>query len=491
MHRSVLPIFLLALTPHLWAQPPELTPAPAGSTSPVAYTRQWMTIHSSILGQTRHVVVALPASFQKTHLPRRYPVAVIFDGEYVLGRVATAAAELIRQGQIPELVLIGIENIDDMDGRVHDLTPPGLSVSGSSLNEGGDRFLDFIERELLPAADRQFRTSSARVLIGLSSGGILATYAAATRSSFRSVISLDAPTHLGDHWLPKKFIAKTAQKPQPLHYAAYAARFDWPADLWKQLVASAPSSWKLHYEKLPHENHNSIILLGSYLGLREVFLSYSKLAAPEFPNTSILPYYDKLTDEFGAVMEPPQALMTDVVEDLLIEGRGAAARTVFDRMVTSYGEPAGASETRRKIAEMERRPPPSETVESLLETPFSSPEEVKDWIGEWKGEAWMNEYGRHKLELRIRIENGRVEGEVVQHPVKGVDLVTKLQYLKAEPGQLTYGFMNGMRPRGMLLWTIRKKGEYFEGESRWGGVSFKHPDGSDPPVEHVRFRKAG
>jgi len=60
-------------------------------------------------------------------------VAVIFDGEFLLSRVAAAAAELVRQGQIPESILVGIENIDDLDGRVHDLTPPGLSVSGKQF----------------------------------------------------------------------------------------------------------------------------------------------------------------------------------------------------------------------------------------------------------------------------------------------------------------------------------------------------------------------
>src|SRR5581483_10032384 len=100
-----------------------------------------------------------------------------------------------------EAVIVGIENTEDPDGRVRDLTPPGLSVSGSSLDEAGDRFLDFVEQELLPALDARFRTTAPRVLVGHSSGGILATYAAATRDSFRLVLALDGPTHLGNDWL--------------------------------------------------------------------------------------------------------------------------------------------------------------------------------------------------------------------------------------------------------------------------------------------------
>ena len=66
-------------------------------------------------------------------------------------------------------------------------------MSGSSTREGCDRFLDFIERELLPAVDGRFRTAAPRVLVGHSSGGILATYAAATRRT------LDDPSYQGQN----------------------------------------------------------------------------------------------------------------------------------------------------------------------------------------------------------------------------------------------------------------------------------------------------
>jgi len=49
-------------------------------------------------------------------------------------------------------------------------------------------------------------------MIGLSSGGILATYAAATRSAFRVVVALDGPAHFGDNWLPKKLIARAGRE---------------------------------------------------------------------------------------------------------------------------------------------------------------------------------------------------------------------------------------------------------------------------------------
>src|SRR6187455_3366408 len=149
-------------------------------------------IESKILRETRTINIALPRSFADTGPERRYPVMVVLDGEADLPEAAAVASKLSAAGQIPEMLLVAVENTD----RLRDLTPPGLSVSGSSTHEGGERFLDFIEQELLPAVDSQFRGAAPRTLIGHSSGGILATYAAATSSGWRSVVALDTPVHL-------------------------------------------------------------------------------------------------------------------------------------------------------------------------------------------------------------------------------------------------------------------------------------------------------
>lgn len=477
---------LLALLPAAFAQPPDLQPAP-GSTPPDPFTRQRFTIRSSILGENRKVTVALPASFSRTGPARRYPTAVVFDGEYLLHRVLPAAADLIRYGQIPELVFVAIENIDGFRGRVRDLTPPGLSVSGSSRQEGGDRFLDFIERELLPALDRQFRTAAPRVMLGQSSGGILATWAAATRPAFRLVVSLDAPMHLDEDWLARKLIARAGAKPPPLFYAAYAARFEWPGPRWAELTAAAPPSWKLHYQKLDRETHNSMAMLGAYLGLRQVFADYSRLSAPVYPTTSILPYYEKAGELLGAPVEPPEALLGEVVEDLLMEGRGRSARAAFERWTTGYGRPANAEALEKQIAEVERRPPPTETVESLLAAPFPTPEEAREILGEWSIEEAVSPDFRPKSELRIRVEDGKVTGESISRPAPGVELVQKLQYLKVGRDEFTYGYMNGMRPRGMILYTVARQGETWEGQMRFGGIRFERPDGM--PFPRVQARK--
>jgi predicted methyltransferase len=465
--------------PSLLAEPDRIVPTSRGSNA------QGFQIASAILKQTRRINLVLPASYSQSAADRRYPVIILLDGEANVPRIVPVSDELSRNGLIPESIIVAIENTDPFRGRVHDLTPPGLSVSGSGLNEGGDRFLDFIEKELLPAVDRQFRGSAPRTIIGHSSGGILVTYAAATRKTFRACISIDAPIHLGENWLAQKLTAAAKANAAPLRYVSLDARFGWSEEAWQTLVAAAPASWRLYRESFkPKESHESLGLIAMYLGLREAFSDYALLAAPVAPTTSILPYYAKVSASLGASVIPPRKLVQTVIEDLLMEGRGAAAREAYNTLVAGYGAPQNRDKLLAQIAEVERQPPPTETVEGLLATPLATPEEARALLGEWVGDEWMNpdEPRTGKNTLRIRVVDGRVVGETV---FAGGALVMRWEYLKITPTGVTYGYMNGMRPRGVLLYEGKLEGDTFSGQMRMGGVNFKRPDGMPP--DPVRF----
>ena len=453
-------------------------------------------VASAILNETRNVLVVLPASYDQSKSDRRYPTTVVVDGEFLMAPVSVVSDELSRNGQIPESVIVGVENVGGADflksnqKRVYDLTPPGLSVSGSNLNQGGDLFLDFIEKELLPAVDRQFRTAAPRFFVGVSSGGVLATYVAATRATYSAVVSLDAPIHAGDNWLAKKLIERTGKGGPPVRYASLEAKFGWPEEAWKKLLAAAPSSWRLYREKFALEGHETMEMLGAYIGLRQVFADYSRFSGPPWPTTSRLPYYAKVSSSFGAPLLPPKRVLHDVVEDLLMEGRGSAAREAYETLVSGYGTPPDHAALVARIAEVERRPPPTETVEGLLATPFPTPEEARNYVGDWVGAVWLNEEPRGADKtLRIRVENGQVIGEVLNPTAPPEFRVRRVDYLRVTSSGLTWGIMNGMRPWGVMLFEGKLKGDTLAGESRFGGIDFRRPDGSAPPEQHFSFKR--
>ena len=490
VRRALATVSIVVVSPAVSrAQSANGAPALVPATRPAAMDAapRHFAIASAILGETRHVGIALPASYGRSAPTHRYPVAIVLDGEAQLLPAAAVVRELASNGHVPELIVVAIENTK----RLRDLTPPGLSVSGSSTREGGDRFLDFIERELLPAVDRQFRAGGPRVLIGHSSGGILATYAAATRHTFRAVVALDTPIELGDRWLVKRLVNRATRDSVPLRYVALDARFDWPDGDWRAVTAAAPRTWMLHHEHLAHESHTSMPFLGMYLGLRHAFGDYAAVAAPRSPTTSILPYYEKIASSLGGPLAPPRTLLRDVIDDLIAEGRGRDARRAYETLQSAYGEPTDAVTLRKEIADAERLPPPTETVESLLATTFPTVEAMRPWLGEWVGDTWMHvdEPRTGRQRLRIRVVDGRVEGETIHHPAPGTELVQKWTHLRITPAGLTFGYLNGMRPRGVLLFEGAMRGDTLSGVVRFGGITARGPDGGAPPGIHFAYRR--
>ena len=135
------------------------------------------TLPSSVLGEDRQVIVHLPESYGREP-SRRYPAIYVLDGSSQDGHTARTAALLARIGLMPELIVVGLPNVSG-EGRQRDYTPPfmrqDIDDAGSAMGRG-DRFLQFIKTEVVPAIDRQYRTTGQRMLAGHSRGALLVTY---------------------------------------------------------------------------------------------------------------------------------------------------------------------------------------------------------------------------------------------------------------------------------------------------------------------------
>jgi uncharacterized protein len=463
-------------------------PAPDGASGPPPAAAESFVLRSAILNEERRIHVALPPSHVNTS--RRYPVVIVLDGESLFAPARTAAEWLASVGHVPEAIVVGIENTD----RLRDLTPPGLSVSGSSLNEGGDRFLDFIERELLPAMDERYRGGAPRVFVGHSSGGILTTYAAATRSAaFPLNISIDAPVFLSDSWLAARLTERARSGgPELVRYVSLESRFGWTQATWDALKAAAPPSWRLHRERLAGESHNSMTMLALYLGLRDIFTDYSVVnapAAPSAPAARTAEHYRMLEQAFGAPLPPPETVLRRLFEDLLTEGSVEPARRVLAWLTDGYGRQPDQGTLEAQLAHAQSLPPLAETVESLRATPMPGADEIAPYVGEWRGHTWMNPAAKNPLGLRITVVDGRVAAEILREGREPGDaeVAVPVDYLKVVSGGLHFGQMNGMRPRGMIVNEGRRTGEVLEGEQGFRGIRLPLPDGHVPPVIHFRL----
>ena len=137
---------------------------------------QQRSLASSVLGEERTYSVHLPDSYARSPT-KRYPVLYVLDGTSQSVHTAATVDVMARIGAMPEAIVIGIPS---GDARNRDYTPPGMrqDADDSSSGDGhADRFLAFLQRELIPKVERELRTTPRRTLVGNSRGGLFVVHA--------------------------------------------------------------------------------------------------------------------------------------------------------------------------------------------------------------------------------------------------------------------------------------------------------------------------
>ena len=137
------------------------------------------SLNSKILGEKRKIRVSVPKDFSgATYAKKRYPVVYLLDGDAHFSSVVGMIQQLsaVNGNSIcPEMIVVGIPNTD----RTRDLTPthivsdPPYMDSTFSKNSGGnEKFMAFIEKELMPHIDSLYPTQPFKMLIRYSFGGL-------------------------------------------------------------------------------------------------------------------------------------------------------------------------------------------------------------------------------------------------------------------------------------------------------------------------------
>ena len=148
---------------------------------------------------TYELYIDLPPGYDTSG--KTYPVVYLLDAWEIFGLQLNTYQQLIFLNDIPEMILVGISFKTDgdfytgglreeLDIRARDFTPTYLAYEETvakhgrglanfvRVSGGGKDFLDFIEKELIPFIEGEYRSDPAkRGLFGYSLGGTFVTYA--------------------------------------------------------------------------------------------------------------------------------------------------------------------------------------------------------------------------------------------------------------------------------------------------------------------------
>ena len=134
------------------------------------------------LGNTRSLTIYLPPSYSQNPL-KRYPVLYMHDGQNLFdagppseawsGSVDETANNLMSNGQMDEVIIVGIDNTAN---RIYEYTPCCDPQYGGG---GSDMYERFLLETVKPYIDQNYRTLTTNkntAIIGSSLGGLVSTY---------------------------------------------------------------------------------------------------------------------------------------------------------------------------------------------------------------------------------------------------------------------------------------------------------------------------
>ncbi len=158
------------------------------------------TIESKIVeDMTYDLYIDLPPGYEDPD--QTYPVVYLLDAYEIWGLVLQTYQQLIFLNDIPKMIIVGISYPIEgdfytegmkkhLDIRARDFTPTHLSYEETvkkhgkgtaqfiRVSGGGKKFLGFIEKELIPFIEKEYRADpDNRGLFGYSLGGTFTTFA--------------------------------------------------------------------------------------------------------------------------------------------------------------------------------------------------------------------------------------------------------------------------------------------------------------------------
>lgn len=234
------------------------------------------TVKSKILNEDRTLNIYLPQNFDKK---KSYPVIYLLDGSMNEDFIhVTGLIQFFNQMySMPETIVVGIANIDRKRDFTFHTDLKDLQKDYPTTGHS-DKFIGFLEKELKPYIENQFKTTDS-YLFGQSLGGLLATEILLKKSEMFNNYFIISPSLWWDDEsllkqanqllakIPdtKKFIYVSVGKGE--HPVMVKDAEDW----YDILKKSNKKNWTVEYKMMETDNHATILHRSLYEGLVKLF----------------------------------------------------------------------------------------------------------------------------------------------------------------------------------------------------------------------------
>jgi hypothetical protein len=242
---------------------------------------------STILGQERDLIVHLPRGYDPVH---RYPVIYVLDGSSQDQPLADKLDSLYRARTVPQTIVVGIPNMSATN-RTLQLIPPFMRTDPddpASPTGTGDRFLEFMEKELIPFIEARYRASATRLFAGNSRGGLLVMYSLIQKPDlFTGRFCFSTPLWRENNLLLRQLSTFLRSRKGSRSFLYVSAGANETANILNGLDtlaavlrSAAPSNVVWHVERTPGVDHQLNAALSGWSALRKWGAYTTSTAAP-------------------------------------------------------------------------------------------------------------------------------------------------------------------------------------------------------------------
>lgn len=332
------------------------------------------SINSKILNEPREIWVYVPNNGTKdVYAKVKYPVVYLLDGDAHFFSVVGMIHQLssVNGNTIcPEMIVVGIPNTD----RTRDLTPTHVDaelrmpVDPNMLKTsgGGEQFIAFIEKELIPYIDSTYPTLPYKTLIGHSFGALTVMNTLINHKDlFNAYVAIDPSM-----WWDKRSLLHKAADVLPREnyqnktlFLAIANTMSNGLDtstvrrdssaitehirsilyLNDLLQQNNKNGLSYDYKYYNSDNHGSVPLIATYDALHFIFNFYNyQLEDIDFMNFSmqtiekIGKHYEEVSRHFGFVMTPPEMMINELGYFAMSQNKIPEAERLFTMNISNY-----------------------------------------------------------------------------------------------------------------------------------------------------------
>lgn len=238
-------------------------------------------INSEKLGESRQLKIQVPRNYDTSD--KKYPVVVVFDGDYLFEIVAGNVDYAAYWEDMPEAIVVGINQYQKREADCY------YSEQNSLPIETGAAFFEFVSMELIPFIDKNFRTENFKVAVGHGqTANYINYYLLKGVPLFQAYISL-SPSLAPD--MKTYLTEKMPKLEQKIFYYLAAASND-KGNIKEETEALAKSISSIendnlldHSEVFTDATHYSLPAQAIPKALQKIFLVFQPISLKEYKET--------------------------------------------------------------------------------------------------------------------------------------------------------------------------------------------------------------